>query len=62
MCVPPLRKIYRDPMTGKSDWGLVMAPQGGIMGVHSLSTARAIKHENFRGSDQKLIGANVYTG
>lgn len=57
-----LRKIYRDPMTGKSEWGLVMAPQGGIMGVHSLSTARTIKQENFRRSDQKLVGASAYTG
>jgi len=38
-----LRKIYTDPMTGKPDWGLVHAPGGGIMGVHSLSTAAPIR-------------------
>jgi hypothetical protein len=37
-----LRKIYHDPMTGKSEWGLVFAPEGGISGVHSLSAARSL--------------------
>ena len=32
-----LRKLYFDPLTGKSEWGLVKSPQGGIMGVYSLS-------------------------
>jgi type II secretory pathway pseudopilin PulG len=32
-----LRKIYVDPITGDSKWGLVLAPDGGIVGVHSLS-------------------------
>lgn len=31
-----LRRIYRDPMSGTAQWGLVRAPEGGIMGVHSL--------------------------
>lgn len=32
-----LRKVYVDPITGDSRWGLVRAPDGGIVGVHSLS-------------------------
>lgn len=32
-----LRKIYRDPITGGSEWGLVKTPQGEITGVYSLS-------------------------
>src|SRR6266852_4037970 len=32
-----LRKIHADPMTGKSQWGTIAAPGGGIIGVHSLS-------------------------
>ena len=28
---------YIDPITGKRDWGLVIAPEGGFMGMHSLS-------------------------
>lgn len=32
-----LRRIYRDPITNRPDWGLVKAPEGGIAGVYSLS-------------------------
>jgi len=42
-----LRKLYTDPMTGKAQWGLVMAPEGGVMGVYSLSTERPIKNAGF---------------
>jgi hypothetical protein len=38
-----LRQIYRDPMTGKVQWGLVLAPSGGLMGVRSTSAARPIR-------------------
>jgi hypothetical protein len=38
-----LRRIYRDPLTGKAEWGLIPAPSGGIMGVHSLSHAKPVK-------------------
>ena len=38
-----LRRVYRDPMTGSLEWGLVQAPEGGIAGVHSLSGKRAIR-------------------
>lgn len=27
-----LRKIFRDPMTGKTEWGIIPAPGGGIIG------------------------------
>ncbi|MDH5222412.1 MAG: type II secretion system GspH family protein [Betaproteobacteria bacterium] len=37
-----LRKVYRDPMTGTHEWGLVQAPEGGIAGVHSLSDTQSI--------------------
>ncbi len=32
-----LRAAYPDPVTGSTDWGLVLAPDGGIMGVYSQS-------------------------
>ncbi len=32
-----LRKIPRDPITLSTDWGLVPAPDGGLMGVYSRS-------------------------
>ena len=38
-----LRQIYPDPLTGRPAWGTVSAPGGGIMGVYSLSPAKAVK-------------------
>ncbi len=38
-----LRRIYRDPMNADAKWGTIAAPDGGIMGVHSLSTGKPIK-------------------
>jgi len=37
-----LRRIYADPFTGKSEWGLIQAPGGGIAGVYSLAEGRSI--------------------
>ena len=42
-----LRQIYVDPMTGKREWGLIQAPEGGIMAVHSLSQSLPLKQANF---------------
>ena len=42
-----LRRIYQDPMTGSTDWALVPAPGGGILGVHSRSTAVPLKRQGF---------------
>lgn len=41
-----LRRIYADPVTGKPQWGLIPAPDGGIMGIHSLSTAQPLRQIN----------------
>lgn len=56
-----LRKIPRDPMTGESAWGLVIAPGGGIMGVHSLSNQKTIKQSNFLASNAAFDGAEKYS-
>lgn len=42
-----LRRMYPDPMTGQSEWGLIVAPEGGVMGVHSLGVGTPIKHIGF---------------
>jgi hypothetical protein len=43
-----LRRIYPDPITGTTDWGLVEMPNnGGIMGVYSKSEEKPIKQGNF---------------
>jgi type II secretory pathway pseudopilin PulG len=32
-----LRRVYPDPITGSDQWQLILSPDGGIIGVHSLS-------------------------
>lgn len=38
-----LRKLYLDPMTASPSWGLIRLPDGGIVGLHSLSRQRPIR-------------------
>jgi len=56
-----LRRIYADPITGRSEWGLLMAPEGGIMGVRSLSDRRPIKRANFLLRDAMFEGKEAYS-
>jgi len=46
-----LRKLYIDPMTGKSQWGLMKAADGSILGVYSLSEEIPIKTSGFSAQD-----------
>jgi hypothetical protein len=55
-----LRKIYPDPMTGTRDWGLVEAPEGGVMGVYSRSGAKPLKTGNFAARDLAFKDARRY--
>jgi type II secretory pathway pseudopilin PulG len=55
-----LRRIYSDPMTGRSDWVLVRGPNGGIVGLHSQSTARPLKTANFPKNYESFDGATSY--
>jgi type II secretory pathway pseudopilin PulG len=56
-----LRKLYRDPMSGRADWGVVEAPSGGIMGVYSQSAEPPVKSGNFSKADETLVGATRYS-
>lgn len=47
-----LRRPWRDPITQTDTWGLVMAPQGGIMGVFSTSQQQPLKRANFDAPNQ----------
>jgi type II secretory pathway pseudopilin PulG len=55
-----LRRPYPDPITGKADWGLVQAPDGGIMGVYSLSEEPPIKSGAFFKRDESFSDARRY--
>ena len=52
-----LRRLFIDPVTGKADWGLVTAPEGGIMGVYSLSDREPQKRANFEAEDANFAAA-----
>ncbi len=56
-----LSKRYADPFTGKAEWGLVKAPDGGIMGVHSLSGEKPLKTANFRLQDKGFDTTDKYS-
>ena len=56
-----LRQLYPDPITGKAEWGLVKAPDGGVMGVHSLSDGKPFKTASFRPRDAVFEGAAKYS-
>lgn len=56
-----LRKIYVDPVTGSREWGLVKTPQGGIMGVYSVSDRQPLKTRNFAPADREFTGKKKYS-
>lgn len=56
-----LRKIYVDPMTGTAQWGLVKQPEGGIVAVYSLSSARPLRTGNFTGAQEAFAGKPKYS-
>lgn len=57
---PFLRKAYPDPMTG-SDWELLRAPTGGILGVRSRSKSLAIKRSDFPPPIRHFEGLSRYS-
>ena len=42
-----LRRIYPDPITGQTQWGVIRNAQGAIIGVHSLSEDTPLKQAQF---------------
>lgn len=42
-----LRRVYVDPMTGTTSWGLLRGPEGRIVAVYSLSEGQPIKQAGF---------------
>ena len=56
-----LRRVYVDPMTVSTDWGLVLGPNGEITGVFSRSEQKPIKQANFRPDDAAFEGKDKYS-
>lgn len=55
-----LRRLYRDPITGNLEWGLVKTPDGGISGVHSLSEKEPRKKVGFSAAQADFEGKDKY--
>lgn len=55
-----LRRLYFDPMTGSSNWGVVPAAGGGIAGVYSLAQGQPIKSAGFPPELSNFLGAQTY--
>ena len=55
-----LRRVYVDPVTGSTEWGLVRAADGGISGVHSLSETTPMKTGKFPSVYEQFTGKTRY--
>jgi type II secretory pathway pseudopilin PulG len=61
MPVRHLRRIYPDPITGSTDWGIVETPdKAGVMGVFSRSEEKPIKQGNFGARQADFDDAESY--
>jgi type II secretory pathway pseudopilin PulG len=56
-----LRRLYPDPVTSNSQWGIVKAPDGGILGVHSISEQPPLKTSGFKLRDRAFDGAQKHS-
>lgn len=56
-----LRRAYVDPITASETWGIVEGPEGGIVGVYSLSADRPVKQANFREAQADFAGREKYS-
>lgn len=57
-----LRRVWRDPLTGTAEWGLVKEGDGGFSGVYSLSDKRPLKSGNFAPEYADFQEASSYRG
>jgi type II secretory pathway pseudopilin PulG len=56
-----LRRLYPDPITGKAEWKVIPAAQGGIAGVSSSSEDKPLKSAGFRVRDASFEGKSKYS-
>lgn len=55
-----LRRLYRDPMTGGTEWGLIKDAGGHITGVYSLAKGTPLKQAGFEKKHSAFAGAETY--
>lgn len=56
-----LRKVYRDPITNESEWGIVRSQDGSITGVYSLSNKTPRKQSHFKAMYAEFANASHYS-
>ena len=56
----PLRKLYRDPMSGSAEWGIVRTAEGAVKGVYSLSVLKPFKTDGFPVELKSFANASQY--
>lgn len=56
-----LRKIYADPLTGQTQWGLLRASNGRIIGIRSLALGAPSKQADFGDQFPGFEGATSYS-
>ena len=56
-----LRRLYPDPVTNSDDWGIVKAPDGGVMGVYSRSENKPLKEAGFAPAQSTFESAQKYS-
>ena len=57
-----LRRVYSDPLTGTTDWGIVPGPGETVMGVFSKAKGIPFKQGNFAVINQGFTGQGSYQG
>lgn len=57
----PLRKLYRDPITGSDHWGVIKTEDGKVAGVYSLSARAPLKTGGFRKEFASFAKAKSYS-
>lgn len=55
-----LRQLYRDPLTGSLDWGLVKSADGRIAGIYSQAPGTPLKQANFPLAWEEFTGMASY--
>lgn len=56
-----IRKLYKDPITGSDEWGLIKDKAGGIIGVYSQSEQKPMKQAQFSKTDQLFTSKEKYS-
>ncbi|MES2298128.1 MAG: type II secretion system protein [Pseudomonadota bacterium] len=56
-----LRRLYRDPLTGSTAWGMVRNADGGITGIYSVSDALALRQQPLPMPNGAVVSGTRYS-